>query len=180
MAAPATTPHQSEVTLVAQVTAAVLAALQASGTSGGVGVDESASLQSNDAKTYTTFQLAKLKGFCGVLDNCDIPPIWDYFRTTKEVDAHRTKLLECMCQWAREHEISITRGLYFDKSTMDEITKLDFNPGSATAHFTTAEKGMFILIIRPQTGHETADLRAWEQAMKLTEKNYTLTDALGL
>lgn len=94
------TPQQMDVSLVAQVTAAVLAALRASGTTSGGGGEEATIKQTEDAKVYSTFQLAKLKGFCGVLDNCDIPPIWDYFRTTKDVDAHRTKLLECMSQWA--------------------------------------------------------------------------------
>jgi hypothetical protein len=159
--------------------AAVLTALRANGTGSGGGTEDTTRL-ADDSKTYSTFQLAKLKGFCGVLDNCDIPPIWDYLRTTKDVDAHRTKLLECMGQWAREHEISITRGLYFEKSTMDEITKLEFNPGSATAYFATAEKGISILIVRPRKGHETANLRSKEQAMQLTERNYALTDALGL
>jgi hypothetical protein len=165
--------------MVAQITAAVLAALRASGGVNGGTIDET-TRPIEEGKAYSTFQLAKLKGFCGVLDNCDIPPIWDYFRTTKDVDAHRTKLLECMGQWAREHEISITRGLYFEKSTMDEITKMEFNPGSATAYFATAEKGVSILIVRPRKGQETAELRSKEQAMSLTEKNYTLTDALGL
>jgi hypothetical protein len=168
-----------DVTLVAQITAAVLAALRTSGAGSGGTIDE-ATRPNDEGKAYSTFQLAKLKGFCGVVDNCDIPPIWDYFRTTKDIDAHRTKLLECMGQWAREHEISITRGLYFEKSTMDEIIKMEFNPGSATAYFATAEKGISILIVRPRKGQETVELRSKEQAMSLTERNYTLTDALGL
>ena len=126
------------------------------------------------------FQLAKLKGFCGVYANENIPPIWDYFCSTKEVDAHRTKLLEEMGSWARDNEITITMDLYFEKSTMDEIVKLEFNPGAATAYFATAEKGMSILIVRPRRGHETADIRSKEQAMQLTECNYILMDALGL
>jgi hypothetical protein len=51
------------------------------------------------SRPYSLFQLAKLKGFCGVHENCDIPPIWDYYHSTKDVDAHRTKLLEEMGQW---------------------------------------------------------------------------------
>jgi hypothetical protein len=52
-----------------------------------------------------------------------------------------------MGSWARDNEITITRGLYFEKSTMDEIVKLEFNPGAAAAYFATAEKGMSILIM---------------------------------
>jgi len=150
--APPTPPaasQQLDVTLVAQVTAAVMAALRANGGGLGASPDDETTRHTDDSKPYSTFQLAKLIGFCCVLDNCDIPPIWDYFRSTKDVDAHRTKLLACMGQWARENEITITRGIYFKKSTMDEITKLEFNPGLAAAYFATAKKGISILIVRP-------------------------------
>jgi hypothetical protein len=179
-ASQAPTPPQLDVSLIAQVTAAVMAALRANNGSIGGAIEDGTSKQADESKQYSTFQLAKLKGFCGIIHNSDIPPIWNYFRSTKDVDAHRTKLLECMGQWAKENEITITRGLYFEKSTMDEITKMEFNPGSATAYFPTAEKGISILIVRPRQGHETAELRSKEHAMLLTERNYTLTDALGL
>jgi hypothetical protein len=63
---------------------------------------------------------------------------------------------------------------------MDEIVKLEFNPGAATAYFAMAEKGMSILIVRQHWGNQTADIRSKEHAMQLTERNYTLKDALGL
>ena len=85
-----------------------------------------------------------------------------------------------MGAWVRENEITITRGLYFEKSKMDEVVKLEFNPVAATAYFATAEKGMSILTVRPHKGNKTADIRSKEHAMRLTEQNYTLTDALGL
>ena len=91
---PPAAPPQLDVSLVAQVTATVMAALRANGGGMGTAPHEEPTRQTDDSKPYSTFQLAKLKGFCCVLDNGDIPPIWDYFRSTKDVDAHRTKLLE--------------------------------------------------------------------------------------
>ncbi len=70
--------------------------------------------------------------------------------------------------------------MYFDKATMDEITKLKFNPGAATAYFSTSEKGMSILIVCPRLGNEPADIRSWEQALLMTECNHTLNNILGL
>jgi hypothetical protein len=125
-----------------------MAALQVKGGGMGGAAEDSATRQADDFKPYSTFQLAKLKGFCCVLNNTNIPPISDYFRSTKDVDAHRTKLVESMGQWAKENKITITRGIYFEKSTKDKITKLEFNPGSATAYFPTAERGILILIVR--------------------------------
>ena len=85
-----------------------------------------------------------------------------------------------MGQWVSQNEITLTRGIYFDKLTMDEIVKLELNPGAATAFLATAEKGISILIVRPHRGNETADIRLKEHTMQLTEWNHTLTDALGL
>lgn len=169
-----------DVAMIAQVTAAVMAALRTNESAALATQCEGGARTTDEARTYTPFQLAKLKGFCGVYENAGIPPIWDYFSSTKDIDAHRTKLLGEMGTWARENEISITKGVYFEKATMDEMVKLEFNPGAATAYFATAEKGISILTVRPRKGNETADIRSKEQAMRLTEKNYTLTDALGL
>ena len=157
------TTNLTDPSLIAQVTAAVIAALRAAEMESS-GRPDAASRQTDETKSYSSFQLAKLKGFCGVQLDRDIPGIWDYFKTMKDVDAHRTKLHESMAGWARKHDISITRGIYFDKTTMDEITKLEFNPGAASAYFCTADKGMSILIVRSQQG-ETADIRSREQAL---------------
>lgn len=133
-----------------------------------------------ESQTYSPLQLAKLKGFCGVYKNCKLPPIWDYFQSTKDVDAHSTKLLGEMGSWVWGNEITITWGVYFGKSMMDKIVKLEFNPGAATAYVTMAEKGISIIIVQPHQGEETANIRAKRHAMRLMERNYTLADALGL
>jgi hypothetical protein len=107
-------------------------------------------------------------------------PIWEYFKTTKDVDAQRTQLLETMRGWARDHDVQINRSLYFDKSTLDDIARLDFCPGTPTAFLSTAEQGISLLICRPCTGNETADIRSHEQAIKVTSSNHTLAKALLL
>jgi hypothetical protein len=63
---------------------------------------------------------------------------------------------------------------------MDDIVKLEFCPGTPTAYLSTAEQGISILICRPRTGNETADIRSREQAVKFTEKNQSLSEALLL
>jgi hypothetical protein len=57
------------------------------------------------------------------------------------MDAQRTKLLEEMGVWARANGITLTRAIYFEKSMMDEIAKLKFIPGAATAYFEMLRKG---------------------------------------
>lgn len=167
--------------MLAQVTAAVVAAFRASGGADvGEGAARGTAKSAEDTKAYSEFQLAKLKGFCCVRTHDGLPTIWEYFRTTKEVDAQRTQLVEEMTDWAKKEEVVVNRGIYFDKSTMDDIVKMEFCPGTPTAYLNTAEQGMSLLICRPRTGNETADIRSREQAMKLTARNHTLTEALVL
>jgi hypothetical protein len=170
-----------EAGLLAQVAAAVVAAFRA-----GNGLDSTETPargrgKASDAPTaYSEFQLAKLKGFCCVRNDSGLPPIWEYFRSTKEVDAQRTQLVEEMSKWAKDNDVQINRGVYFDKTTMDDIVKLEFCPGTPTAYLSTAEQGMSLLICRPRTGNETADIRSKEHAMQLTARNHTLTETLLL
>jgi hypothetical protein len=170
---------QIEVGLLAQVTAAVLAAVRAGNGQEAMpaGIPGRAG---DECKPYSEYQLAKLKGFCCVRTNAGLPEIWDYFKSTKEVDAHRTQLVEEMKRWATANEVQINRGIYFDKSTMDDFVKMDFCPGTPTAYITTAEQGISILICRPRMGNETADIRSKEQAALLTARNHTFSDALLL
>jgi hypothetical protein len=164
--------------MLAQVTAAVVAAFRTGG--GDERADSGAHNNgkgTEDAKAYTDFQLAKLKGFCCVRNNSNLPTIWEYFQTTKEVDAQRTQLVEEMYAWAKQDEVQVNRSIYFDKSTMEDITRMEFCPGTPMAYLDTAEQGMSLLICRSQTGNETADIRSKEQAMKLAARNHTLTEA---
>ena len=62
--------------------------------------------------------------------NANLPPIWDYFRSTKDMYAHRTQLLEVMITWAKQQDVQIDRGLYFDNATMDDIVKVEFCTGT--------------------------------------------------
>jgi hypothetical protein len=63
---------------------------------------------------------------------------------------------------------------------MDDIVKLEFCPGTPTAYLNAAEQGKSLLICRPRSGNETADIQSKEHAMKLTARNHTLTVALLL
>lgn len=62
-------------------------------------------------------ELVKLKGFCHMQMNAEYPPIWDYFKSTKDVDAQWMKLVEEMMTLAKQYNLQINRGLYFDKAT---------------------------------------------------------------
>jgi hypothetical protein len=88
--------------------------------------------------------------------------------------------MEEMKQWARSHDVQINRSIYFEKASMDDITKMEFGPGTPTAYLNTAEQGISILTCRPRMGNEAAELRAKEHAVDSTHRNHTLAEALLL
>lgn len=98
----------ASVSMVAQVTAVVVAAMRA----GDAHASSTAERATKDEqKPYSEYQLAKLKGFSCIRNEAHLQPIWEYFRSTKDVDAQRTKLLQEMRLWARTHDVQINRSL---------------------------------------------------------------------
>ena len=96
----------------------------------------------------------------------NLPEIWEYFKSTKDVDAQRTQLQVGMKEWARQHDVQINRGVYFNITTMDEIMRMEFCPGTPTAYLATAEQGISILVCRPRAGNETDDIWSREQTVQ--------------
>lgn len=102
--------------------------------------------RSDDPKLYNEFQLAKLRGFSCIRTIAAIQPIWEYFHSTKEVVAQCMLLVEEMRARARKNDVQINRSIYFDKAFMDNIVKMEFGPDMPTAHLSTAEQGISILM----------------------------------
>jgi hypothetical protein len=93
---------ETPVSMVAQVTAAEVAAMRAGEAQVASSTEKSSK---EDQKPYSEFQLAKLKGFSCVRNDEHLQPIWEYFRSTKDVDAQRTQLLQEMRRWAKNHDV---------------------------------------------------------------------------
>lgn len=166
--------------MLANMTAAIVAALQAQNTPEGGTGRHNQDKPGEDYRPHSKFQLAKLKGFCCMWTNADPPPIWGYFKSTKDVDTQWTQLLEDMMTWAKQQDVQINRGLYFNKATKYDIVKWEFCPVTPTAFWNTAEQGISLLICSPRQGNETSDICLKEQALQLTQQNHTLTEALFL
>jgi hypothetical protein len=90
----------TDIGMITWVMAAVVGASRVEAPAVPAHTDDQAARPSNAPKPYSKFQLAKLKGFSCVRTDALLQPIWQYFRSTKEVDAQRMQLLESMRQWA--------------------------------------------------------------------------------
>lgn len=113
---------------------------------------------------YTDYQVAVIKGYCGLRETAAIPVIWALFQTSKHTEDHRLNLEKKMREWSMLHGIEIDHGVFFSKETIEDIVKLRPNPGDGHPTLKTAEKGVSILACLPRTQNEMEALRLQEQA----------------
>ena len=78
-----------------------------------------------------------------------------------------------MLKWADSHRCWIDEGVYFDNKTIDDWIALKFNPGDSTALYSSAERGISILICRAPTSEALEDLRRNEDIWAETKNNAT-------
>lgn len=135
---------------------------------------------SADTKDYDKFQKAILKGFSHCPTEAGLQPIWDLFCKTKNTETHRLHLREAMETWAAKWGVTITRGIHLSKLAMDDIVNLRFNPGGSVAYYTTAEKGISILLCRSRPGEEREAARLRELTEEQSGANITMAEALAL
>jgi hypothetical protein len=132
------------------------------------------------ATVYTEYQVAVIKGYCGLRDTGAIPVIWALFQTSKHTEDHRLNLEKRMREWSAIHGVEIDHGVFFSKETIDDIVKLRPNPGDGHPTLKTAERGVSILACLPRSQNEIEAIRIKEQAAEDSKANRTLAEALKL
>ncbi len=162
-------------TLAAEFRKGVMAAIQpgtAGTTLGGTAASEK--------REYDAYQKAMLQGFAHTPSPAGLPHIWYLFCQTKSLDTHRLHLRKAMQLWARNNGVSINRGVFLSKIAVDDIVNLRFNPGGSAAYYSTAEKGISILLCQSRPGEDREAARQQEWAEELSSKNRSLSEALTL
>lgn len=133
-----------------------------------------------DGKTYDAYNFAVLQGFSHCPTPAGLQPIWGLFTQTKSIETHRLHIKEHMKNWARTQGVTINKGIFFSKQTIEDIMHLRFNPSGGVAYFSTAEKGISILLCHPKAGDDRDHARADEMAQDISSSNRTLAEALIL
>jgi len=133
-----------------------------------------------DKREYDAYQKAMLQGFAHTPSPAGLPHIWYLFCQTKSLDTHRLHLREAMQLWARNSGVSINRGVFLSKIAVDDIVNLRFNPGGSAAYYSTAEKGISILLCRSRPGEDREAARQQELAEELSANNRSLSEAITL
>lgn len=131
-------------------------------------------------KAYDRYHYAVIKGFSNCTDMASIQPIWGLFAQTKSFETQRLTIKDSMIAWARRYNVTINRGIFLTKSTIDDFINLRFNPSGGVAYYATAEKGMSILLCRPRAGDEREQATAHEIAEGASNRNRTFAEALAL
>lgn len=143
--------------------------------------DDSGTSYEDGGLKYDEFQLAIVQGFAHVDNIMEVPIIWALFQYTKNIDTHKDNLKRKMMEWAtstdRPEHVQIDRSLYIPHTTMREILSLTFNPGGVAAESDTADQGISIMICRPRTSAQKAEIRKFERAAEKSKKNWSMAEA---
>ena len=102
-------------------------------------------------KNYDIYELSVVEGFSGVDTIDEIQRVWHLFQTVKNMDTRRLNRGNVMKEWATHMSVEIDDSVYFNKSTIEDIVNLHFNPGGCLATFKSAEKGISFLACTPCT-----------------------------
>ncbi len=129
---------------------------------------------------YDAYQKAMLQGFAHTPSPAGLPHIWYLFCQTKSLDTHRLHLRKAMQLWSRNSGVSINRGVFLSKIAVDDIVNLRFNPRGSAAYYSTAEKGISILLCCSHPGEDREAARQQEFAVELSSKNRSLSEAITL
>ena len=129
---------------------------------------------------YTKYQVAVIKGYCGLRETAAIPTIWALFQTSKHMEDQRLNLEKRMRQWSTLNGTEIDHGVFFSKETIEDIVKLKPNPGDGHPMLKMAECGVSILACLPRMQNEIEVLRLKEQAAEYLTANTTLAEAMKL
>ena len=131
-------------------------------------------------KHYEDFDIAAIKGFCGVTEVLDMADIWGYFQTTKSSKEHRNMIMTRMKKWAQENSFKIDPAIFFPLSIVEDIVSLSLNPGECIANFGSIDKGLTPMACRPRSAAAVEVIKAREQAKEASGSNRTFDEALKL
>ena len=73
-----------------------------------------------------------------------------------------------MQKWSNQKGLDIDKDPFFTKSSIKDIVGLNFNPGEAVPMFSSAQRGISILICRPKMAPEVAKIKDYEDARRET------------
>jgi hypothetical protein len=92
--------------------------------SGTTAITHPAPPKDGTATVYTEYQVAVIKGYCGLRDMGAIPTIWALFQTRKHTEDHWLNLKKRMQEWSTMHGTEIDHGVFFSKDTIDDIVAM--------------------------------------------------------
>jgi hypothetical protein len=136
-----------------------------------------AAKENHTPKPYSTYDIAAIKGYCGITATSDIPIIWALFKTSKDREDHRLNIQKRMAVWSKENGIPIDHSIFLASDTIDDIVKLRPNPGGASATVKTGERGVSILACLPRVASDIESIRLRESAAEASKGSRTLKEA---
>ncbi len=130
---------------------------------------------------YTRDKYGLIMAFCNVVRARNLPRIWQHFAASKvkQVKIHRRHLQKHIEEWGHNYHTEIDT-IFFEQKTIEDIIHLRFDLGEGIAQYRTCERGISILVCRPQGIAETECLQDHKHASEATRGTGTLKEASNI
>ena len=87
-------------------------------------MQQSRAAQKEEGRVYLSRDVAKIMGWCGIVEAKDIRRIWGMFQNLKQSENHLRDLMKGMQTWAEKTGLRISKGVYFTEQQMKDIVNL--------------------------------------------------------
>jgi hypothetical protein len=119
-------------------------------------------------------------GWCGIVWESEVPPIWPLLLGSKEVEDHRLNIMKGVKCFCCRLTVEFDEGVFLWEKTVKALVEIKPNPGEGIPSFESAAKSLSILACRPNTASKIEQERTREQAENDTKKTRSLGEALQL
>jgi hypothetical protein len=138
------------------------------------------SKKKEEGRTLGEYDVAALKGWCGVEDIQKVPAAWCLFKTSKNPVHARTNIMSGMKQWSESFGIEISTNILFTEDQIKDILKMEPNPSGCVGTSKASDRGVSNMMCLPRTIQEIQERLEKERMARDTESNRTMSEAVKL
>ncbi len=99
------------------------------------------------------------------------------FQHTHEIAPHRHNIRVAMFKWDKQTGKDTNKAPVSTEQTIKDISGLQFNPGKAVPTYSSAQRGILILMCHPKMAHEVETIKDDEEAQCVTAHTTQFNDA---
>jgi hypothetical protein len=138
------------------------------------------SKKKEEGRTLDEYDVAALKGWCGVEDISKVPAIWPLFKASKSIVHARSNIMNGMKQWSETMGVEISSNILLTEDQIKDIIKMEPNPSGCVGTSKASDRGVSNMMCLPRTIQEIAERLEKERIARETQANRTMIEAVKL